>query len=701
MVPGYGPRNVARSFQGRLGTYTHDGSQPPPSGQAEVLRCVGPGEMVVALKTPRDNVGAWLVEEQRAIEEIAARVADAHEWLIPVIDHGRGEDGRPFMVMPFFPWTLDRWIEAQKPALPDLAAACSRAAHAVARLHASSTVQVVLHRDLKPGNFLVRPGHHGVQVVLGDLGLAKATDVAVETRSTGTMTMGYAPVEQALPIRRALTRATDVHALGVTVFTALVGREPQGVIARRYTREGDALLNLHWVGVARLDADDRAEYDRLRELPLEALVDFSECAPLQDTDVRRLRTALQARLGADVPGDTLDRLVTLLTQAMWAHPDERLGDAGVVEDELRGFAEVITGLAASPRATFAPGALTPPVSGGPPPAHAVGSGTPTAPPRPVHAAGGGLGVVSTPSPARPPALPPRATGPRTGPPTPVTGGRSITPDGPRTDSPGTFVPAEAPSGPRGGVPSLVWVAGGGLAATAFAACLGAGWWVWSRPTATPDAADPTEALAGPVAEAAPPAAGPAEPVPAGTADLSTGSAPTPAAPAPTHRGSVPTASPAVAAPAVTPSSATPAVVEPEPAPADGPVAAPTPPAVPVTTTSSPTVTATPSADPADLPSVRVTAIFAADPDGERMGPGAGSVDDESPFTVGPDAVSITLRRAKDRTGSFKVSLQVVARGSGAALKVSPEGGTPTYVGVQSGSRVRLVCERTGCKGSSS
>jgi len=80
----------------------------------------------------------------------------------------------------------------------------------------------VVHRDVKPGNLLVRPD--GV-VKVTDFGIARATDAVPITR-TGTVvgTAYYLSPEQASGA--AVTPASDVYSLGVVAYECLAGERP-------------------------------------------------------------------------------------------------------------------------------------------------------------------------------------------------------------------------------------------------------------------------------------------------------------------------------------------------------------------------------------------------------------------------------------------------------------------------------------------
>jgi serine/threonine-protein kinase len=80
----------------------------------------------------------------------------------------------------------------------------------------------VIHRDVKPGNLIVRPD--GV-VKVTDFGIARAVDAAPVTQ-TGMVvgTAAYLSPEQAAG--KPLTPASDVYSLGVVTYECLAGERP-------------------------------------------------------------------------------------------------------------------------------------------------------------------------------------------------------------------------------------------------------------------------------------------------------------------------------------------------------------------------------------------------------------------------------------------------------------------------------------------
>ncbi|WP_189046521.1 serine/threonine-protein kinase, partial [Micromonospora sonchi] len=110
-------------------------------------------------------------------------------------------------------------------------------AQAADALHAAH-VKGIVHRDVKPGNLLVRPNG---TLVLTDFGIARSELVGQLTAAGSVLgTASYISPEQATG--QVATPTSDVYALGVVAYQCLAGRRPfEGDnpldIAMRHVRE--------------------------------------------------------------------------------------------------------------------------------------------------------------------------------------------------------------------------------------------------------------------------------------------------------------------------------------------------------------------------------------------------------------------------------------------------------------------------------
>jgi serine/threonine-protein kinase len=94
-------------------------------------------------------------------------------------------------------------------------------AQAADALHAAHVMGVV-HRDVKPGNLLVRPNG---TLVLTDFGIARAAGAAQLTAAGSVLgTASYISPEQAMG--QPATPLSDIYALGVVAYQCLAGRRP-------------------------------------------------------------------------------------------------------------------------------------------------------------------------------------------------------------------------------------------------------------------------------------------------------------------------------------------------------------------------------------------------------------------------------------------------------------------------------------------
>ena len=155
-------------------------------------------------------------------------LADLNHVAIPrLVDGGATADGRPFLAMEYIDGVpIDVWVRRRGLGLHALSRLFIEVCAGVEHAHQRG----IVHRDLKPSNVLVDA--EGRPKVL-DFGIAKvldevdAAESALVTR-TGqrVLTPRYASPEQIAG--GPLTRAVDIHSLGVLLYELLTGAPPYG-----------------------------------------------------------------------------------------------------------------------------------------------------------------------------------------------------------------------------------------------------------------------------------------------------------------------------------------------------------------------------------------------------------------------------------------------------------------------------------------
>jgi tetratricopeptide (TPR) repeat protein len=162
-----------------------------------------------------------------------------HPQIARLLDGGVGESGQPWFVMEYVAGVpLNEWAETRRADLSQRLDLFVQLAEAVAYAHG----QLVVHRDLKPGNVLVdaddRPH-------LLDFGVAKVVeeDEADGRTQTGArfLSRAYAAPEQLRG--EPVGTAVDVYALGVLLFELLSGARFHGNPAAQSGSVSDRLSN--------------------------------------------------------------------------------------------------------------------------------------------------------------------------------------------------------------------------------------------------------------------------------------------------------------------------------------------------------------------------------------------------------------------------------------------------------------------------
>jgi eukaryotic-like serine/threonine-protein kinase len=183
-------------------------------------------EKRVAIKVVRPGMDtADLLERFRYERQILANLD--HPYIARLLDGGSTAHGRPFLVMEYVEGQpIDAYCRQHELGIHDRCTLFLEVLEAVSYAHRN----LVVHRDLKPGNIFV--ARDGLPKLL-DFGVAKLLDTeggegSAATRLTGRpMTPEYASPEQVMGL--PVGTASDVYSLGVVLYELLTGVRPQRV----------------------------------------------------------------------------------------------------------------------------------------------------------------------------------------------------------------------------------------------------------------------------------------------------------------------------------------------------------------------------------------------------------------------------------------------------------------------------------------
>ena len=268
-------------------------------------------DVAVKLPATSDNPAALASLRERFARERDFLAQLEHPNIARLYDTGVTESGQPYLAMEYVAGEpIDNYCDSHRLTIKARLTLYLQVLDAVEFAHR----QLVLHRDLKPGNVLVDASG---QVRLLDFGVAKllpatsAAATATPPISAGTdltemagaaITLAYAAPEQINNGR--LSTATDVYALGVMLYRLLTGSAPYQ--PKRDTRGA-------------------LEDEVLTVVPNNASARF---ATLEALDARQsTEVALRRTLAGDID--------TILAKALKKDANERYQAAVALADDLR------------------------------------------------------------------------------------------------------------------------------------------------------------------------------------------------------------------------------------------------------------------------------------------------------------------------------------------------------------------------------
>ena len=178
----------------------------------------------VAIKVVQHDLGnPEILRRFRTERQILAGLD--HPYIARLLDGGTTPDGMPYVAMEYVEGApIDRYCESNRLPIDERLKLFRDVCAAVHYAHQN----MVIHRDIKPGNILVTAD--GVPKLL-DFGIAKLLnpELGPQTQAITRMAMRLMTPEYASPeqIRgEPITTASDIYSLGVVLYELLTGHRP-------------------------------------------------------------------------------------------------------------------------------------------------------------------------------------------------------------------------------------------------------------------------------------------------------------------------------------------------------------------------------------------------------------------------------------------------------------------------------------------
>lgn len=197
----------------------------------EIERRVSAGGMSAVYRAHDRRLGGWVAVkllygrdagEHRERMYREARILEklSHPGIVRYVAHGETSDDQPYLAMEWITGeTLGKRLARTGLTMGESVRLVTRVAETLAVAHAKG----VIHRDIKPGNLILRDGDVDRPTLI-DFGIARMGLGASAITNTGVMlgTLGYMAPEQARGTKQLDARA-DVFALGAVLFKCITG----------------------------------------------------------------------------------------------------------------------------------------------------------------------------------------------------------------------------------------------------------------------------------------------------------------------------------------------------------------------------------------------------------------------------------------------------------------------------------------------
>jgi CheY-like chemotaxis protein len=203
-----------------------------PLPDYKIIRTLGSGTMGVvllvererrhfALKILRKNQGDKTAEtrSKRFLREAKILSQIEHPNVVRVYDSGFPENSVPFILMEYVPGTsLVELIKDNKLSVSQKLYIISQIASALSAVHKFG----ILHRDIKPGNVLVKDD---LTAKLSDFGVARVSDSSITMTHEILGSPAYMNPE-AFTSNKPVDNRSDIFSLGILSYELVTGKKP-------------------------------------------------------------------------------------------------------------------------------------------------------------------------------------------------------------------------------------------------------------------------------------------------------------------------------------------------------------------------------------------------------------------------------------------------------------------------------------------
>jgi serine/threonine-protein kinase len=302
-----------------------DGKEKRLIGTYQIIRQMGEGGMgsvylgIRADKEFKKHVAIKVIKKGMDSGAIVARFRRErqilasldHPSIAKLLDGGTTEDGLPYFVMEYIQGkSVNEYCDNHKLTIRERLQIFCKICAAVQYAHQN----LVVHRDLKPGNILVTPDG---TVKLLDFGIAKllnldsfSEDLPPTATDVRIMTPDYASPEQARG--DPITTSSDVYSLGIILYELLSGQRPFH------------FANQNPVDILRVISEQEA---------VKPSTAISKSLDLPTDRVSALRNATPEKLQKELRGD-LDNIILM---ALRKEPQRRYASVEAFSDDINRY----------------------------------------------------------------------------------------------------------------------------------------------------------------------------------------------------------------------------------------------------------------------------------------------------------------------------------------------------------------------------